>query len=146
MPKNFPLQFKNEFSLDITPTGATQTFEQLAAGLKTIESNNNEEIDQTAYYDGDGMADSDVIGGQLILTCTLDRVLDDPVQNYILSMIFEFGVSRRTTCKWKTSTGELIEGPVTIANIAPPGGDANAKGEWTFEIHFNGKPTYTPAP
>ncbi|MED2978194.1 capsid protein [Bacillus swezeyi] len=146
MPKDFPLQFKNEFSLDVTPDGATQTFERLAAGLKTVEPNNNENIDQTPYYDGNGMADSDVTGGQLVFTCTLDRVNNDPVQDYILSKIFEFGVSRRTTCKWKTPQGELIEGPVTIANIAPPGGDANAKGEWTFEIHFNGKPTVTPAP
>ena len=38
----------------------------------------------------------------------------------------------------------MFEGSCTIANISGPSGDAGAKGDISFEIHFNGNPEYTP--
>lgn len=33
-----------------------------------------------------------------------------------------------------------LKGNGSLVNIKPPGGDANAKGECSFECHFNGMP------
>lgn len=144
--EGFSLQFNNKFSLNTTPGGAEETMSRIAAGITGAEPGNNEEIDQTAYLDGEGFAESEVTGGQLILSISGHRKYDDPAQNFIFSKMFEFGKSRKTNFEWETPSGELIEGDITIANIEGPSGDANQKGEISFEIHFNGKPTYTAAP
>ncbi|MER2057243.1 MAG: capsid protein [Niallia sp.] len=119
---------------------------RLAAGLSSVEFSNNEEVDQTAYLDGEGFSSSDVTGGQMILSFSGHRDYDDAAQNYIYSLLTEFGESRKTNFEWTTPNGDEFTGNITIANIEGPSGDANTKGEISFEIHFNGKPVFTPAP
>lgn len=145
-PEEFALQFRNEFNINITPGEEEETMARLAAGITSVEPANNEEVDQTAYLDGEGFASSDVTGGQLILSVSGHRNYADPAQNFIFSKLFDFGQSRKTNFEWTTPAGELIEGQITIANIDGPSGEANQKGEISFEIHFNGKPSYTEAP
>jgi hypothetical protein len=141
----FSLNFENEFKIDVTPEGTTSTFVPVAAGLKEASPSINDETDDTAYYDGEGFGETDVIGAQLVLALTFDRK-DDPAQNFILGTSLEFGQGRRTNFEWTTPQGEKFEGEVTISNIELPGGEARAKGEWSCEMRFAGKPIYTPAP
>jgi len=143
---NKALVWQNTFNINTTPNGATQTMARIAEGISDVEPGNNEEVDQTAYLSGQGYSSSDVTGGQMILTFSGHRDYDDPAQNYIYSLIPEFGEKRKTDFEWITPSGETFEGNATIANIEGPSGAANAKGEISFEIHFNGKPNYTPAP
>ncbi|QKS71660.1 capsid protein [Paenalkalicoccus suaedae] len=142
----FELNYKNQFKLDVTPDAEEPSFETLAAGISSVEPANNEELDQTAYFDGEGFSETDVIGAQLVLSVSGHRKVGDAAQDYIFSKYLEVGDARRTRFEWETPSGELFEGNVTIANIEGPGGEARAKGEFSFEIHFNGKPEYTPAP
>lgn len=144
--EDFALQFRNRFSINTTPSEVEETMSRLAAGITGVEPGNNEEVDQTAYLDGEGFASSDVTGGQLILSVSGHRNYNDAAQNFIYGKMFDFGGARKTGFEWETPAGDLITGEVTIANIEGPSGDANAKGEISFEIHFNGKPTFTPAP
>lgn len=144
------LQFQNKFNINTTPsvdgTPGSETMARLARGIMSVEPANNEEVDQTPYLDGEGYASSDVTGGQLVLSVSGHRDYADAAQNFIFSRQFEFGNARKTDFEWETPSGEKIEGNVTIANIEGPSGDANTKGEISFELHFNGKPTYTAAP
>lgn len=141
----FKLMNDHIFEVDTTPTAEAPTWARVAAGIKNVSPGTNEEVDQTAYLDAQvGFKESDVVGAQLVLTFTADRKYDDDAQNYIFSLLLELGPNRRTKFRQKEPDGGIFEGPVTIANITPPGGDAGAKGECSFEVHFNGKPTYTP--
>lgn len=139
------LVWQHIFNINTTP-GGTETMSRLAAGLSSVEFSNNEEVDQTAYLDGEGFSSSDVTGGQMILSFSGHRDYDDAAQNYIYSLLTEFGESRKTNFEWTTPNGDEFTGNITIANIEGPSGDANTKGEISFEIHFNGKPVFTPAP
>jgi len=59
--------------------------------------------------------------------------------------LLELGPNRRADFRWTEPDGGGFGGECTVANISGPSGDAGAKGEISFEIHFNGKPEYTPA-
>lgn len=139
------LQSKHKFEIDTTPTGGTPTYVTLAAGLNNFEPDNNEEVKQDTYLDGNGFATSTVTGAQLIIKFAGHRKTGDVAQDYIFTNLLELGKSRETTLRWTLPDGAKFEGPCTIANIKGPSGDANSKGEIGFELHFNGKPTYTAA-
>ena len=141
----FPLMNEHQFEIDTDTTGSTPSFEPLAAGISNVESSLNEETAQDRYLDGGGFAETDVIGAQLILTVTGHRDYDDAAQNFIFGKALTLGTARRVPFKWTEPDGGTFEGECTITGIEGPSGDAGAKGEITFEIHFNGEPQYTPA-
>lgn len=138
------LQSKHLFEIDTTPS-ATATYARVGAGLNNFEPSNNEEVAQDVYLDGDGFATSTVTGAQLIITFSGHRKIGDAAQDFIFSKLLELGSGRETNFRWTLPNGDKFEGPCTIANIEGPSGDANAKGEISFEIHFNGKPEFTEA-
>jgi hypothetical protein len=143
MSEGLLLQSAHRFDLNITPGQTPGTYARLGAGLNNFEPSMNEEVAQDTYLDGDGFASSTVTGAQLILTFTGHRKYGDPAQDFIFDNALELGEGRETDFRWTQPDGTIIEGSCTIANIEGPSGDANAKGEISFEIHFNGKPTVT---
>ena len=140
----FELMNKHKFEINTTPGETPGTYVQIAAGITNVEPNNNEELSQDIYLDGDGYGETDVIGAQLVLTFTGHRKYGDPAQDFIFGKLLELGPNRRTEFRWTEPDGGVFEGECTIANISGPSGDAGTKGEISFEIHFNGKPNYTP--
>lgn len=141
--KGFLLQSKHLLEIDTDPTGESK-MERLAAGITGMDPDINDEISQDRYFDGEGFGETDVVGSQLILTFSGHRNYGDPAQDYIFSKILSPGEGRRTNLDWTLPNGNKYSGPVTIANISGPSGEAAGKGEISFEIHFNGKPEFTP--
>ena len=139
------VQSKHLFEIDTAPEGSTPNFVRMARGFNSFEVSTNEEVDQTNYLDGEGFGTSTVMGAQLTITFTGHRYYGDEAQDWIFSKKMEIGTDRETQFRWTLPTGEVFEGPCTLAEISGPGGEANAKGEITVAIHFNGKPEYTPA-
>ncbi len=143
---SFAMNFANKFEIDVTPGEAAPTYEPLAAGISSMEPSGNEEIAQDPYYDGKGMSSSDVTGGQITITVSGHRKYGDPAQDFIASRAYQYGEARKTRFRWTQPNGDTLEGWCTLANISPGSelGDANAKGTFSFEIHMNGLPTFTP--
>ena len=144
MAKCYLLNSGNIFEIDVTPE-ATATYEMLKSGIMSVDISNNDEVSQDFYLDGEGYAQTSVTGGQVTLSFSGDRDYTDLAQNYIYNNSLSLGCDRVTNFRWTNPNGDTLEGSVTIANIEYPSGDVNAKGEIGFEIHFNGKPTFTPA-
>lgn len=144
MAEGLLLQSAHRFEINTTPGVSPGTYARLAAGLNNFEPSFNEEVAQDTYLDGDGFASSAVTGAQLTLSFSGHRLYGDPAQDFIFGKAFDLGPGRETDFKWTLPDGTLIQGTCTIANIEGPSGDANAKGEISFEIHFNGRPTVTP--
>lgn len=143
MAGEFFIQSRQGFQINTTPE-STETLAVLAGGISSVEPANNEEVDQTKYLDGNGFSESDVIGAQMTLAFSGHRKYGDAAQDYIFSKQTGLGSARRTTFTWTEPDGGEWTGPITIANISGPSGEAGAKGEISFEIHFNGQPSYTP--
>lgn len=137
------LNSQHRFDINTTP-GGVATLARLGAGLTSFEPGNNEQTDQSNYLDGNGYGTTTVTGAQLVLTFSGHRLFGDAAQDWIYGKQFELGTARNTDFTWTLPSGGKITGPCTIVALDGPGGDANAKGAISFEVHFNGKPTYTP--
>lgn len=140
---SFLLNYEYLYLLDTTPDAASSTWSRLGAGLASADPENNENIDQTPYLDGNGHGTSSVIGMQRTIAFAGHRIVGDDAQDFILSKEFEIGANRETTFKQIDPEGNIVEKACTVANINPGGGDAGAKSELSFEIHLNGKPVKT---
>jgi len=140
----FELMNAQRFEINTAPGTDPGTYAVIAKGFNNAEVSFNEELDQTAYFDGGGFGETDVIGAQMTIALSGHRFYEDPAQDYIFSKGLELGPNRRTQFRWTEADGGVYEGECTIANITGPSGDAGAKGEISCEIHFNGKPEYTP--
>lgn len=142
----FELMNAHNFRINTTPGVVPGTLAAIAKGITNVEPSNNEELSQDKYLDGDGFGETDVIGAQTVLAFTGHRDYEDAAQNFIFGKLLELGASRRTNFEWTEPDGGMFTGNCTIANISGPSGGAGSKGEISFEIHFNGKPTYTAPP
>ena len=143
-----PLIYQGLIELD-TNYGGTENWVPVQAGINNITVANNDSLDQKTYMDGEGFGTTDVIGMQLTLSLTGDRIIGDSAQDFVFDNQYELGCGRKTQCRVTDSEGNYKVGGCTLANITPPGGDAASKGTFSFEIHFNGKPelfTATSAP
>jgi hypothetical protein len=133
----FALNYTNIYMLKL----ADGSWGRIGAGISSIDPSGNEKVSQDEYYDGGGLASSDVTGGQMVIAFKGHRVYGDPVQDYIASRLFNYGEDRKAELRWVAPDGAVAEGECTIANIKSAGGDANSKGTFEFEAHFNGIPT-----
>lgn len=140
----FSKEYMNIFQIDITPMGPERTYVRIGCGITTPSFNGNENISQKAYLDGDGLSNSDVTGGQPVIAFSGDRCKGDPAQDYIASLLIAYGEARKTNARWISPDGSVLEGKVTIANIVTTGGEANDNETFSFEMHFNGMPKFTP--
>ena len=136
--------YEYTFEIDTTPE-AVETLAELAVGIKNFDQAMNEVLQQVQYLSNEGFAITRVTGAQLTVAFSCDRIKDDVAQDYIFDNMLELGDSRETNFKITDPNGDVIEGECTFCNIKPPSGDSAALPECSFEIHFNGKPTFTPA-
>lgn len=135
-----PLGYQTLFELDTNPEG-TASYKRVGAGLDGASPSLNEDVTQKGYLDGNGGKSSKVTGFQLIYAFSGERDPSDEAQNYIFSKLFECGAARNTNFRVTGADGTVISGSCTIANIQPPGGNANEPQACGFDIHFNGKPS-----
>lgn len=138
---NFELNYKNQFFLGAQ--GALEADTRIGGGISSFGTESNEETDDTAYLDGGGVGTSDVVGGQPAVTFEGHRLYGDPAQDLVMGLQNKYNQDRVVSFKWVQPDGFTLEGPATIMNIEGPGGDANAKGEVSFEVRFRGAPTIT---
>lgn len=139
----FALNYTNLYMIDIDPTGESPVWARVGAGITTVSVEGNDVTTDDNYYDGDGMASTDVTGGQIVLSFSGHRKYGDPAQDFIDSIAAQYGQARHTNLKRIAPNGDVFEGDVTIANIQTAGGDANSKGDFSFDARFNGMPTIT---
>ncbi|HIS39956.1 MAG TPA: Ig-like domain-containing protein [Candidatus Aphodovivens avistercoris] len=140
----FAQNYTNLYFIDTTPSGSARTWARIGAGINNVAPAGNEVVTQDPYYDGEGVAESDVTGGQPVFSFSGHRKFGDPAQDYIASLFINYGPSRRTNFKWVIPNGGTFEGKCSVVNVQPQGGDPNAKGDFNFEVHMNGMPSFSP--
>lgn len=142
MDIGFAPNYTNVYLLDITPNSSTPTWAYCAAGIATVEVDDSEETDDTAYYDGGGVSSEDVTGVTLGYNFSGDRRYGDAVQDYVAGLRGETGQGRVSHLRHVSPDGSAIQGECVIRDIVIGGGDANDKGDFQFGVTFRGQPTY----
>lgn len=138
----FAPNYTNLYLLNITPDAPEPTWAYIGPGISSVETNDDEETDDTAYYDGGGVSGQDVTGVTAGYTFAGNRKYGDLVQEFVVSLRLQTGEGRKTQLRHIAPNGEMFEGTVTIQNIEVNGGDANEKGSFSFDAMFDGIPSF----
>lgn len=144
----FNLNFKNKFEIDtLGHTDPSQVADanwaELAAGINTVTPASGDTTDNTAYYDGNGFANTDITGKNYSLAFSGNRKEGDTAQDFVASKDFAVGDNAKTLLRWTRTDGTIIVGCVTLNAIVISGGAANAKQTFSFTANFNGLPDVT---
>lgn len=136
------VNYETEAFINIEPENAENpAWASLGELTKNMSQSLNEVLDQSTYYANKGWGSTEVIGAQLTLTLTGSIKNGDAACDYLLSdkVMYGFGSARKTHLKLQKGK-KIIIWPVTIVNITPGYGDANAVNALTVTIHGNGQP------
>lgn len=115
----------------------------LGQGISEISPDNEDTTDDTAYYNSRGAQPEDVIGTKISYSVSGHRYYGDPAQDFIASLMTTIGQGRVTDLLHVSPDGSQLEGPITIKDIKPDGGEANEKGTFEFGYTFREMPNYT---
>ena len=127
----FANNYAHILEVDITPTAADRTWAWVGPGISNSDPPANATLDESAYYDGGGTAGH--------------RRSGDPFQDFVASLSYAYAEARKTRFRLTNPDGRVVIGKCTLANIKAfgPAGDANAKSDFSVEIHCNGIPDVT---
>ena len=143
MAEEFSLNNRVLVEVDSTPHGSSRTWLKLAAGITSAVDSHNDSTDDTAYLNGGGYGNSDIIGKQYTLAITGHRIIGNPAQDYIMTLQGEFGDDAKTNVRYTRPNGHRTQAYVTASEIVDAGGDANAKTDFSCNFKGCGSPTIT---
>lgn len=143
MAEEFSLNNRVLVKVDTTPLGGSRTYVRLAKGITSAVDSHNDSTDDTAYLDGGGYGNSDIIAKQYTLAITGHRVVGNTAQDYILSLQGEFGDDAKTWVQYTRPNGHRTTAYVTVSEIVDSGGDANAKTDFSCNFKGCGAPIIT---
>ena len=144
MAEEFSLNNRVLLKVDTTPAASARTYVKLAKGITSAVDSHNDSTDDTAYLDGGGYGNSDVIGKQYTCAVSGHRVIGNPAQDYIVGLQGEFGDDAKTWIQYTKPNGLRITAYVSATEIVDAGGDANAKTEFSVNFKGCGAPTIAP--
>ena len=123
--------------------GQEPEYMRVAKWISNVEPSAEEETEETAYYDGDGTPETDVISVRM--TWSFEGVYDDddPAHKFIRSLEFETGEGRKVMYKQVRQDGTVLEGPATVTEPITTGGEASAYEQFSFTIAWDRKPDIT---
>lgn len=117
---------------------------ELARYISTIGDDTQEETEDTAYYDGDGTLETEIISvaGAYTPEGTYDP--EDPAQALIASLKYKTGDGRKIWHKVVSADGKKEwVGRATVSAIVAGAGDASAYETFSCNIRFDTLPKET---
>ncbi len=141
------INYDYALKINTTPKGPSPTMAVVSDGFDNIGKSLNEVLYQGSFLGDGGWGSTEVTGGQLTVTLSGVRKHGDDAQDYIFSDAVKnnWGDARKTTFEITYPDGGKVSGGITLAKITEGGGASQGADAVTVEIHFNGKPTFTPA-
>lgn len=116
---------------------------RLAKWISTVEDDSDEETEDTAFYDGDGTPESDVMSVKKAYTFEGFFDADDPAHQLIQKLEFETGEGRKIMFKQERTDGTILEGPATVTEPKVTGGEASEYASLGCTIAWDKKPDIT---
>ena len=120
--------------------------QRLAKWISSVTDDSDESTEDSAFYDGDGTPESDVVSVKK--SYSFEGMYDetDPAMKYIASLEFETGEGRNIAFKQERTDGSILEGRATVTEIKVTGGEASEYATFGCSISWDSKPKITPAP
>lgn len=117
---------------------------ELAKWISSVTDDSEEEVEDTAWYSGDGTPEEDIISVKK--TYAFEGLYDDADlgMKFIADLEFETGEARKIWFKQVRTDGSTLEGPATVKEIKVTGGEASDYPEFSCSISWDTKPSVTP--
>ena len=127
----------------IPESGQEPDYLRIAKWISNVEPSPEEETEDTAYYDGDGTPETDVISVKT--TWAFEGMYDDEDQahQFLRTLEFETGDGRKVMYKQVRQDGTVLEGKATVTELVVTGGEASAFEQLSFTIAWDRKPEIT---
>ena len=114
---------------------------ELAKFIETIDADNNEETEDTGFYDGDGTKTTDVTGKAVGYSFSGFFDPEDPAQALVATKEFATGDAVKTWHKRVSADGLTSHvGKATLTGIIIGGGDATAYEAFECNVRWDQKP------
>lgn len=131
------------FIAEVPESGGEPEFLPLANGILNVGSENDETVEEFAYYSGDGTPESDVISIKKNHPVEGHYLDEEPSHQLIEAKEFETGDGRKIIYKQERSGGQVLTGPATILDVNISGGPAEEYRPITCTISWDSKPVET---
>lgn len=118
-------------------------YKRLAKWISTVEDDSEEEVEDVAYYDGDGTPESDVMSVKKTYAFEGTFDAEDPAHQLIQKLEFETGEGRKIMFKQERTDGTVLEGPATMVEPKVTGGEASEYAALECSISWDRKPEIT---
>lgn len=137
---------RGHFLQEYTPGEETPETEwlELARGISSIGDDTQEETEDTAYYDGDGTPETEIISVAGAYTPEGHYYADDPAQALIAGKKYKTGEGRKVWHRIVSADGKKEwVGRATVSSIVAGAGDASAYETFSCNIRFDRIPEET---
>lgn len=126
------------------PTGDEKPdYLRLAKWISTIDDDSDEEVEDQAFYDGDGTPEDDVMSVKKTWSFEGMYDDDDPAMKFVADKEFETGEGRKIMYKQERTNGDVLEGRATLKEIVVTGGEASEYAAFSCSISWDRKPDIT---
>lgn len=119
---------------------------QLANYITTIEDDSEEDVEEVAYYSGDGTPEQDVITYKESYTVEGFFDPEDLAHKLVADKKRKLGDDRKVQYKQKHPDGAVINGIATLTEIKVGGGEASAYAPISFKVSYDTVPEVTNTP
>lgn len=117
---------------------------RLAKGISSVTDDTDEEVEEQAWYDGDGTKEKDLVSKTF--TYNFEGEFDgvDEAMSFIAGLEFKLGDDVKVNYKQVRKDGKTLIGPATASGIKTIGGDAAEFQPFEVAISWDEIPTITP--
>jgi len=128
---------------DMPVDDAEPDYLRLAKWISDVSDDSDEEVEDQAFYDGDGTPEEDVMSVKK--TWTFEGMFDedDEAMQFVADKEFETGEGRKVMYKQERTNGDVLEGPATLKDIVVTGGEASEYAAFGCAISWDRKPEIT---
>lgn len=134
--------YENQFQIKVNNTYVN------IADCETFEVSFDNGVEEWTPFETEGWKRSLMTGKGFTITVTAKRNIGDAGNDFVAGLAFKNGRDCEAPFKWSFPDGSSVEiaDPAAVISVTNNGGgDSTNVAPLEFEIHSNGKPTYTAA-
>lgn len=113
---------------------------RLAKWIREVTDDSDEEVEDEAFYDGDGTPEEDIISVKKKYTFEGLYDDEDEAMKFIADKEFETGEGRKIMFRQVRTNGDELSGPATLSEVKVTGGEASEYATFECAIAWSKKP------
>ena len=137
--------FENKFKIGTAGRASVPTDMKPVSSLETFSVEIDGNVEEWNPMESEGWTRRMVTGKSLTITLSGKREIGDEGNDYVAENAWGTGADCDTRFEWEFPDGATLAFDCVLSVTNPGSGDSTDVAALEFEVHSDGKPTYTPA-